>query len=111
MEYYLQLAGKQAWEKVDEFTFSHWEKALNADDSPRYSGARACRGEGKFTVHADDLSKGDFGILTRFLGVSAHDSPGSLPGGFIREPEFIKFRIGKKTVLREVGGKTWKEAA
>jgi hypothetical protein len=111
-EYFLQRPD-DIWEKVDDFTFKNWEKAVTADDTKRYNGNRVLRTpEGRLSVITEAMTPKDFGTLLRFLGISHNDSPPSVPGGFLRSPEFVKFRRGSQILLHETNGETFiKKAA
>jgi hypothetical protein len=105
---YLQLANEtNVWEEVDLYTWKNWENALDREDKKRYTGNRvSCDAQG-ITVQGTRLTKRDFAIIARFCGVRDSDAPGSVANGFVRNPEFIRFNIRKKTVVHEVHGRDY----
>ncbi len=110
MEYFLELASKTAWEQVDEFAWKHWKDAVAASGEQRYSGNKVCRNGTGITIDAQDLSARDAAIVMRFLGVKDTAAPGSVNGGFVIEPEFVKFKRSGGVVLHEINGESWKKA-
>lgn len=91
------------WEEVDQYIWDNWTKAL-LNGSPRYSGNRVSKRNGSIHITASSLTNRDLAIITRFCGVRDNEAPSSLPGGFVRTPEFVPFVIRGKTTLHENGG-------
>ena len=111
-EFWLQRADKSHWEKVDEFTFVNWQNALicQGEDKPRYNGNRVSRSAEGVHISCVNLTNKDYAIIARFLAITEKDCPFSVPGGFVKSPDFIKFKRGKGVVLREIGKETYKAA-
>lgn len=88
------------WDVVDEFTYDHWDDALDSDGNPRYTGTR-CKVEGEMVSASGTLSKGDLGILARILAIKVDGDA----KGYVKEPEFVKFRgLRGNIILHEVNG-------
>ena len=111
MALYLQLTDEpMAWEEVDDFTWENWDQALTQKGERRYTGNRVSVDPNKnITIHASRLSSKDMAIVMRFCGVRENEAPGSVPGGFIRRPEFVRFQQKRstKTVLHEMNGENY----
>ena len=102
------------WEQVDEYTFKNWKQAMNEKgDGQRYSGNRIVKSgaEVEFTA-TTKLTPRDFAFIARFTGAGADLSPNlTIPGGIVREPEFVQFnKISgghPQTILKKMNGPTF----
>lgn len=66
--------------------------------------------DGTISIQLNSGSRQDLGILLRGLELPA--ATGAVPGGFIREPTTVKFRIRNTMRLLDLKtGKLYKEAA
>lgn len=107
--YLLKLAdGGGYFEEVDKYTFDNSKSALAEDsDTPRYMD-NACvviKEDGTLSIQMVNVPVRDIAILQRALQAIA---PERVQGGFIREPQTIKFRKGKTIVMREMKtGENW----
>jgi hypothetical protein len=102
---YLQvLEDTLVWEEVDQYTWDNWSFALDQEGKQRYSGNRVKKEGATFTVEAKDLVIRDMAVIMRFCGVRDNDAPGSVAGGFIRRPEFVRFVKRGKSSLHQMHG-------
>ena len=108
MTYYLQRTDG-IWETVDEYVFKNWKYAQEGDE-PRYNGNSITQESGKYTLNIANATTADLAIVMRFLGVKECTSI-TQPGGFVREPEFVKLALPRQKVLHEVGGGNFKQVA
>jgi len=108
---YLQLNDDTLlWEEVDSYTWDNWQNALNQKGEARYSGNRVKIGPTKaIQIQASNLTSRDLAVIMRFCGIRENEAPSSVPGGFVRRPEFIRFtqKRTKKTTLHEMGGENY----
>lgn len=103
-DFYLQRKNDSiVWEEVDQFTWDNWDKAIDKDGGPRYSGNRVARVGNQICISAT-LEPRDLAVISRFLGVRDIDAPGSVRDGFVRRPEYVKFKVRNKNVLHELHG-------
>lgn len=110
--YLLQRADeRKVWEEVDEYVYRHHQKAVLPNGDPRYSGNRILKlADGTTDLTLEGMDSTDLGIITRFLGVRVEQ--GSVPGGFVRTPEFVKMILQQnRVVLHEIGGDNFKKSA
>lgn len=105
-EYYLQLADKSHWEKVDEFVYKNWEKAVAEDQqSPRYNGNVLIMSDGGITSNIPTaITPKDFALIARFTGAGPAYVNGNIQemNGLTKEPEFVRLRLRKKLVARDI---------
>lgn len=116
MKYLLKLAngeGKGYFELVNKYTYDNYKFALADDEiSPRYelNDWVVVNDDGTISIHLNSGSRQDLGILLRGLDLPA--ATGAVPGGFIREPHAVTFRIRNSLRLLNLKtGKLYKEAA
>ena len=107
-----QAAGisNSQWEEVDDYTYEHWETALNNDGTPgRYTGNRVMVTPEDEVVVDGTITKQDLGIVARLLGVKIDG--GST--GYMKQPEYIQFRgqRGSVTIRCLATGITFKKVA
>ena len=112
MKYLLKLATTEGYfEQVDKFTFDNAKFALaDSGDAPRYTENDfvIVDDDGKISMRLNSCPLRDVAILQRALEAQC---PGSVPGGFIREPPVVKFRKGKVLTMLELKtGTRWKAA-
>lgn len=108
MKYFIQLAPKvgSGWEVVDEYTHNNSHKAITKDGEPRYS-------ECKFMFDGQHLHL--YGIFSpqalaqimRMVGIpnSTFASVYQDQALLYTEPEYIKFKLKKRTYVHEIGSK------
>jgi len=104
--YFLQTPAGY-WEGVDEFIFVNWKFARLDDDQPRYNGNRVTKGEdGKVSVElVGTVTPKELALIARMTGAGPDLSPNmTIPGGIVRDPEFVILRKGNQTILKKVGG-------
>ena len=109
--FYLQCADNEAnWEEVDEYTFLNATKAIGTEDKPRYTGKGIIEDGNNVMFYNGKLavswSKEELGRICRLCGVKS--DLGTVPGGFCRNPEFVKFKIRNSVSLHEINGGTFK---
>jgi hypothetical protein len=109
--FYLQTAAdSKVWESVDEYVFKHYAKAVLPTGEKRYSGNRIWTTEGKLNLALTGVDTNDLGIIARFLSVRVDQ--GTIPGGYVRSPEFVKLAFQQnRVVLHEIGGENFKKTA
>jgi len=102
---FLQRAGKlRVWEEVDKYTWSNWDKAIDKD-GPRYNGNRVSKTGDGIDIQCANITSADAAIIMRFLAIKGNEAPGSVEGGFVRTPEFVRFKgRGNKVILHEMNG-------
>ncbi len=113
VKFYLQVADEPHWELVDEFTFQHWEKARDTTDGKRrYNGNGVSHSKEGISIRCvAPLTADDIARIARFTnaGHNLINVNYSMPGGIVREPDFIPMILRSKPVLREVkSGKSWR---
>jgi hypothetical protein len=105
--YYLQCCDDLlSWECVDKHTFDNYAHALNAENNLRYTGNKVIidnRSENA-NIIASDLSKRELAVVMRFCGVRGNEATGIASGGFVKKPEFVQFKKGKKIWLHKMNG-------
>lgn len=116
MKYLLKLAsgeGKGYFEMVNKYTYDNYKSALADDEiNPRYEPNDwvVVNDDGSISMQLNNGSRQDLGILLR--GLELPSVTGTVPGGFIREPATVKFRIRNTMRLLDLKtGKLYKEAA
>ncbi len=109
--FYLQTAtDSKVWENVDEYVFKHHAKAVLPNGEKRYSGNRIWTVEGKYNLDLTNVDSADLGVIARFLSVRVDQ--GTMPGGYVRTPEFVKLAFQQnRVVLHEIGGENFKKTA
>lgn len=106
MSFYLQRRDNvQVWEEVDFYTWENRTKAIDQSGKPRYSGSSVSKEGTNITVHGDNLTSRDLAVICRFLGVRESEAAGSVGGGFVQKPEFVRFKGRSKIILHEIGGR------
>ena len=116
--YFLQRADDhKLWEEVDELVYKDFAHAVGKDGQPRYSGNRILQDGNHHNMDLEGVSQEELAIICRFLGIREQMAPGSVPGGFLRRPEYVKLsyisnkKLGQhREVLHEIGGQSFKVA-
>jgi hypothetical protein len=110
MKYLLKLATVEGYfEQVDKFTFDNAKFALAENgEGPRYTDdSVVVTDDGKLFINLSECPLRDIAILQRALEAQC---PGAVPGGFIREPQVVKFLKGKTLTMLEVKtGTMWQQ--
>lgn len=116
MDYYCQRNGDKGivWEKVDEFTFNNHHRCfiiINGNEIARYTGNRISKTPtGEITLDFKEaLTSHSLGNVARFLEIKIPQT--TIPGGFLREPEFIEMKLRNKNTVHKNGGQTYKAAS
>lgn len=111
MRYFLKLAdGDQYFEEVDKFTYDNYKFALSdGGNGPRYLFNNwAILNDGWLSLQLTDCPLRDVAILQRGLEAIA---PAKVDGGFIREPQAIRFSKRNKVFLRLKNGEIFEKKA
>ena len=109
MKYLLKMANNTCFKEVDEYTFQKRKFALNDNLSPRYNGDWVMLGNDG-TITLMELQHGSSKNLAMIIrGLNLPKDTTEIPGGFIREPNIIKFHKGngKLAYLREKDRSIW----
>jgi hypothetical protein len=110
MKYFLKLATDDGYfEQVDKFTCENSKFALaDSGDGPRYTNDFVIvNDDGTISLSLNTCPLRDIAILQRALEAVA---PGAVPGGFIREPQIVKFQKGKTLTMLELKtGTMWQQ--
>lgn len=108
-EVYLHRVANNVWDKVDEYVYKNQKYAVEKDGSQRYNGnSIVVNSDGTIKI-TGTLQPASWGNVFRFLGIK--EFQGSVPGGFVQEPNFVKMKKGNVVSLHEVGGDTFRKAA
>ncbi len=104
MSFYLQKFDS-TWEEVDQYTWDHAGEALSPDLSgPRFNGNEVIKDENGISIKGQNFTNKDVAGIYRFVGIDIREvSQLTVPGGLVRQPEYIHFKTKKgSNIIRQL---------